>query len=44
MELSMLGILIIFPGLEKATLEFAAIFPTNKKNISGNKSFSLNIL
>ena len=44
MELSTLGILIILPGLEKATREFAVIFPTNKMNMSGNKNFSLNIL
>ena len=44
MELSTLGILIILPGLEKATLEFAAVSPTNKMSMSGNKNFSLNIL
>ena len=43
-EGSTLGILIIFPGLEKATREFAHIIPTKKINISGNEDREVNIL
>ena len=43
-EGSTLGILIIFPGLEKATREFAPIIPIKKMNVRGNKNLELNIL
>ena len=44
MELSIFGILIILPGRENATREFASDIPINKKIMSGKENFNFDIL